>query len=94
METLGYFNPPGCDHLYLDNAWKLIGERLGTLRYLPDVVIEHVHYVNGKAPQDALYAEVNDESMYRHDGAAYQHWAMSTAADDIERARAAMGGAA
>ncbi len=93
IRTLGRFNPPGCDHLYLDNYWKVMGERLGTLVYLPGVVIEHVHYVNGKAAEDALYREVNDPSMYAHDGAAYNVWANTTAGDDIESVRAAMAGA-
>jgi hypothetical protein len=90
VRELGYFNVPGCDHLYLDNGWMTVGRELGTLTYLPDVVIEHVHYLNGKAPQDALYAEVNDPTMYAHDKAAFAAWANGRAADDLARVRKAM----
>jgi hypothetical protein len=90
IRNLGYFNPPGLQHLYLDNSWKLYGEALGTLQYLPEVVIEHVHFLNGKAPKDALYAEVNAGSMYDHDRAAFEQWAANRAATDLERVRKAM----
>jgi len=75
VRTLRQFNPPGCDHLYLDNYWKTLGDRLGTLRYLPDVIIEHLHYINGKATEDALYKEVNDAGMYSHDADAWMRYA-------------------
>lgn len=92
IRQLGYFNPPGCDHLYLDNAWKLCGEALGTLRYLPEVVIEHVHYMAGKATEDALYREVNAGSMYEHDKWAFRHWQTDRAPADLQRVREAMNG--
>ena len=90
IRELGYFNPPGCEHLYLDNAWKLYGQYLGTLVYLPDVVIEHVHYLRGLAPEDDLYREVNAPSMYAHDQRAFGEWANHQAAVDLDRVKAAM----
>jgi len=70
--TLGYMVPPGMVHLYLDNYWKILGERLGTLTYLGDVIIEHAHPLAGRAEWDELYREVNapdlssaDESRFR-----------------------------
>jgi len=90
IRELGYFNPPGCEHLYLDNAWKLYGQYLGTLRYLPDVVIEHVHYLAGKAVEDDLYREVNAPAMYAHDQRVYTEWANGQAAVDLDRVKAAM----
>jgi hypothetical protein len=90
IRELGYFNVPGCDHLYLDNGWMTVGETLGTRRYLPDVVIEHVHFMNGKAPKDDLYAEVNAGSMYDHDRAAFDAWVSGRGQSDLERVRQAM----
>lgn len=90
IRELGYMHAPGADHLYLDNSWKHIGEALGTLRFLPDVVIEHVHFLKGKAPQDALYAEVNAPAMYDHDRAAFEAWVSGPAGPDLARVRAAM----
>lgn len=74
VEELGYFVPPGAIHLYLDNFWKHLGESLGRLRYLPDVIIEHMHPVAGKAEMDERYAEVNSGQMYQEDEATYRQW--------------------
>jgi hypothetical protein len=74
VETLGYYVPPGLKHLYFESPWMAWGRALGTLTYLDHVVIEHLHYINGKAPQDALYAEVNSSSMYAHDGARWEQY--------------------
>lgn len=74
VQTLGWMVPPGLIHLYIDNAWGDLGKMAGCLRYLPDVVIEHMHPAAGKAQSDAGYAEVNSAEMYQADGATYQAW--------------------
>jgi hypothetical protein len=90
IRTMGRFNPPGCDHLYLDNYWMTLGDRLGTLTYLDHVVIEHMHYLVGKSVEDALYAEVNAPSMYEHDGRAWAEYAGHDMQLDLDRVKAAM----
>jgi len=59
VRALGFMAPPVLGHLYVDNFWLELGERLGALRYLPDVVIEHLHPAAGKAAMDERYAAVN-----------------------------------
>jgi len=90
IRTTGRFNPPGCEHLYLDNYWKTLGERLGTLTYLDDVIIEHVHYMAGKAVEDDLYREVNSPTMYDHDATAWAAYANDGMQADLDRVKAAM----
>lgn len=75
IETLGYMVPPGMVHLWIDNAWKLMGESIERLRYLPDVIIEHVHPAAGKAEWDAGYVEVNSGAVWDADEKAYKTWA-------------------
>lgn len=70
--TLGYFCPPGFRHLYLDNVWKLWGESIGRLKYLPDVVVEHLHPVAGKAEWDQHYRDRNAPAVAEHDHAAWR----------------------
>jgi hypothetical protein len=72
VRALGFMAPPGLVHLYLDNFWRDLGLGLGTLRYRPDVVVEHLHPVNGKAEWDDRYAEVNDGSVYAADEETYR----------------------
>lgn len=90
IRTTGRFNPPGCVHLFLDNYWKTLGERLGTLTYLPDVIIEHVHYMAGKSVEDDLYREVNAPGMYDHDGRAWAAYANDGMQADLDKIKAAM----
>lgn len=72
VRALGYYAPPELTHLYLDNFWRDLGRAAGCLRYLPDVVVEHVHPLTGKVEWDEGHIRVNQRSMYDRDAAAYQ----------------------
>jgi hypothetical protein len=71
-KALGYFCPPGFRHLYLDNVWKLWGESIGRLKYLPNVIVEHLHPVAGKAEWDQHYRDRNAPAVTEHDHAAWR----------------------
>lgn len=72
--ALGWYALPTCRHLFIDNAWKALGERLGVLHYLPEVVIEHVHPAAGKADWDDGYRAANSSEMFDHDRRAFEAW--------------------
>lgn len=91
LEAVGYFCPPTQHHLYLDNFWRLLGEDLGCLRYLPNLIIEHMHPHAGKAPWDDGYTRVNDPALYSRDEAAWHQFVVGRWPADLERARAALG---
>lgn len=59
VRALGFMAPPVLRHLYVDNFWLDLGRNLGGLRYLPDVVIEHIHPAAGKTAMDDRYRVVN-----------------------------------
>lgn len=88
VRALGYFCPPDQTHLYLDNAWKMWGERSASLLYLEDVLIEHLHPLVGKAEEDAGYAEVNSGEMWTHDEAAWRKYQATQLRPDIAKIRA------
>ncbi|CAB4147130.1 Glyco_tranf_GTA_type domain containing protein [uncultured Caudovirales phage] len=58
---------PGCIHLFFDNFVKQLGLDLEYLKYLPDVIIEHLHPIAGKAEMDEGYARVNQPKWYEQD---------------------------
>ena len=58
---------PGCIHLFFDNFVKQLGLDLEYLKYLPDVIIEHMHPIAGKAEMDEGYARVNQPKWYEKD---------------------------
>jgi len=87
VKALGWFALPACNHFYLDNAWKDLGEALGILRYLPQVKIEHLHFSYGKSDIDDTYrhtmrvgsADAAKYSVWRH-GPGFENdlWAIKS----------------
>lgn len=90
VRTLGHFVLPGQIHLWMDNYWKTLGEQLGTLRYLPDVVIEHVHPITGKAEWDEHYVANNAVDVWENDERIYKEWVATQMPADIARIREAL----
>ena len=87
VRTLGFLAPPTLKHLYIDNFWKYLGEALGTLRYCSNVIVDHQHYVNGKAQIDTIYAAVNANWMYEHDSSEFEKYLKVSAEGDIAKLR-------
>lgn len=88
VRTLGYMAPPTLRHLYCDNFWRDLGEQAECLRYLPGVVVEHMHPLAGKASMDDGYRRANAEEQYRADGAAYEAYKRDSLAADVAKVRA------
>lgn len=77
VHALGGMVPQGMIHLYLDNFWMTLGKHLGALRYLPDVILEHLHPIAGKAEWDEGYRAVNAEEVYSADKKALDDYLAS-----------------
>lgn len=71
IQKLGYMVYPELIHLYIDNYWLSLGRALGKITYLGNVIIEHMHFCNGKAPHDAAYAAVNNGHIISTDQSTY-----------------------
>jgi len=88
VDALGYYFVPDVEHMYCDNAVRDIAEQAGVRRYLPEVVIEHVHPAVGKVDWDAGYIAVNDPRAIARDKARYESWREHAMATDVGRVRA------
>lgn len=88
VRAVGHMAPPVLTHLYVDNYWKDLGQGAACIRYLPDVVVEHMHPVAGKAGWDEGHQRVNQPAMYEADGAAYRTYAAEHLAADVAKVRA------
>lgn len=75
VRRLGWMAPPELQHLYVDNAWKALGEALGTLRYYPEIRITHLHPHAGLAEWDETYAESNAPEVDSADREKFYEWA-------------------
>jgi hypothetical protein len=92
IRKLGYMVPGGFVHLFLDNVWRTWGERAGTLTYLPDTIIEHLHPIAGKAEYDDQYAEVNSNAVWTADEKRFNEYRDSGELDaDVEKIRSIRG---
>lgn len=88
VRALGRMVPADVEHLYCDNAVAELGRAAGCLRYVPRVIIEHMHPAVGKAPRDRGYALVNAPRQYTRDEAAFVAWRRDTLpgqADTVRR---------
>lgn len=90
IRALGWFYPPVLMHLYADDYWLRLANDLGCRRYLPQVLIEHEHYCNGKAVKDESYAE--SERFYDQDRVAFELFLANGHAEALVRAREAICG--
>ena len=87
VKTLGYMAPPNQKQLFVDNYWKALGEALGTLTYLPEVIIEHLHPLVGKAPSDASYVLSNSFDRWKHDEDSFNEHMSTQFPLDLEKLR-------
>ncbi len=88
VAALGAMVPARVEHLFCDNAIRDLGQRAACLRHLPDVLIEHMHPVAGKAEMDDGYRAVNSTRRYVEDREAYRQWRTFGLAPQAELVRA------
>lgn len=88
ITTLGYMVPPGIRHMFADNFWFDLGHAIDRIRYLPDVVVEHLHPAIGKGEWDAGYVEVNAPDAFEADRVVYQRWITEQKDTDVAKLKA------
>jgi len=70
--AVGWFSFPFTKHYYIDTAWQFIGERLGRIYRMEDVVVEHMHPANNKSEMDIIYREA--KAKMAGDREAFENW--------------------
>ena len=88
LRALDYWAIPGLCHYYVDTTLHVIAAHLKLLRYCPHVSFEHMHPINGKAPDDATYQR--SARHYEHDSVIFHSWLHNQAKHDITKARRIM----
>jgi hypothetical protein len=88
VKALGWYAPPQLRHFWVDDFWLELGQAVGALRYLGDVLIEHMHPAADKAEHDATY---HDNSAHvEDDRCGWAEYMLTSFAGDIERVRRAL----
>ena len=88
VRALGRMVPAPVEHMYCDNAMMDLFGGAGALRHLPEVRIEHMHPIAGKAESDAQYQRVNHRDQFKRDKLRYEDWRGHTMLTDIQAIRA------
>lgn len=87
--ALGWLALPVTRHQWADDGWKRLGKAAGVLRYMPTVIVEHMHPAVGKAPWDAGYDRVFDPAVADDDFQAFTAWASEGGLEaDADKVRA------
>jgi hypothetical protein len=82
IKELGFMAPKKLIHLYMDNFWMALGNILDCIDYHDNVIIEHMHYMNGKSQADAQYHEVNSSEVGNHDAQEFRRYMEEEMKDD------------
>jgi len=85
VKALGYAVPPGFIHLYIDNYFMELFSSFGAMIYLPDVIVQHLHPVAGKAEQDLTYREANSKENWTNDKKRFHEYLESELKKDAQK---------
>lgn len=91
IKAVGYMAPPKLIHLYMDNYWMILGQRLGTLWYFDNVIIEHLHPIAGKAQWDDGYVEANANEVGAADRAELHRYMQEEFEGELKKITDALG---
>jgi SAM-dependent methyltransferase len=78
VRALGRMIPAPVEHMYSDVSILDLMEGAGAARHLPQVRIEHMHPIVGKAENDEQYKRVNSREQFKKDELDYNRWKTST----------------
>lgn len=56
--AVGFFGCPAVEHNFFDNYWGLVFETLKTKKYIPEIIMEHMHMMVAKEENDALTHQI------------------------------------
>lgn len=88
VRALGRMVPAPVEHMYCDNSMMDLYGGAGAMKHLPEIRIEHMHPVAGKAKTDEQYRRVNHRDQFSKDRHAYERWHGSVGmAADIQTVR-------
>lgn len=90
LDGLGFIFPRMLIHLFADDFLARIGQELNSAHYAPDVMMEHHHWLNNKAPMDETYRETSSRETWEHDERVFTEYMTGQFHDDIERVKKAL----
>jgi hypothetical protein len=85
--ALGYAIPEGFVHLFVDNYFMELGKAVDRLIYLPNIIVQHMHYSTGYAQEDLTYREANSPENWSNDERRFHEYVAKELPSDAEKLR-------
>jgi hypothetical protein len=89
--ALGRMVPAPVDHMYCDNAVRDLAMQSHCYRWMPGLLVEHLHPFAGKANMDEGYKQVNADEQYGRDMTQYAIWTYRDLRQQAEKVRSLRG---
>lgn len=90
IDALGFVAPRELIHLYGDDFLARLGEELNSAHYAPNVMMEHHHWINGKAEMDETYRQTSSAETWAHDETFYKKYMTGQFHEDLLRVKKAL----
>jgi hypothetical protein len=81
IKAVGFYGCPAVEHNFFDVYWLEIVRLAGTVKYLPNVIMEHMHPNAGKNPYDYISAKINNNLI--SDQQRYKDYMLENKMSDI-----------
>ena len=91
IKALGYYITPLLKQCYVDNFHQELGEACGIFYRVPEVDIEHRHWVFKKAPPDENYYTITHPDTLKEGLGLINQWRALYKQRDVERINAGRG---
>lgn len=85
VRALGYAVPDGFIHLFIDNYFLELGKAIGGVKYLENVIVQHLHPCVGNAEQDLTYLEANSPENWSNDQRRFHQYMTEELQSDVEK---------
>jgi hypothetical protein len=89
VDALGWYFIPTVEHMYGDDALRVIGLALRRIHYLPEMIVEHMHPAVNKGPWDDGYTRAY--ASVDADREAYNEWHARYLKRDLRNVTRALG---
>lgn len=83
LRALGWWVPPGFVHSFCDDVWETIADAALLRKFIPEVMVEHCHFWNGKTAVDPSY--IKAYQSFDQDREAFMLWKKEELSKALER---------
>lgn len=66
IKGVGFYGLPAVTHHFFDNYWMKVSRKIGEIKFFNNIIMEHMHPINNKAPKDLMFYRIEDDLEKNH----------------------------